>query len=168
MCQRVNSRMRKEKESQASFTVCVLFAVSIVAVEKKLGPRLGINFLHVEEKWGAPSSCNSGFHSLYHLFIFHLGKFHFSLVLCMITRVMSDISNPSFIWHESFCNICSHLPPGHISAGAHLFFSSSFLFIFSSSNVRNHRADSRSVILSNSAPRWRLELGPASSHSLPS
>lgn len=50
MCQHVNSRMRKEKESQASFKVCVLFAVSIVAVEKKLGPRLGINFLQVEEK----------------------------------------------------------------------------------------------------------------------
>lgn len=39
MCQRVNSRMRKEEESQASFKVCVLLAVSVVAVEKKVGPQ---------------------------------------------------------------------------------------------------------------------------------
>ena len=50
MCQCVNSRMRKENVSQASFKVYVLFAVYVVAAEKKLGPRLGINFLQVEEK----------------------------------------------------------------------------------------------------------------------
>ena len=50
MCQCVNSRMRKEEESQASFKVCVLFAVSVVAVEKKIGPQTRNKLLQVEEK----------------------------------------------------------------------------------------------------------------------
>lgn len=50
MCQCVKFQNEKENVSQASFKVCVLFAVSVVAAEKKLGPRLGINFLQVEEK----------------------------------------------------------------------------------------------------------------------
>ena len=39
--------MYSPKDSHALIGI---FAVSIVAVEKKLGPRLGINFLQVEEK----------------------------------------------------------------------------------------------------------------------
>lgn len=46
----VSSRLRKEEESRATFKACVLFAVSIVAVEKKLDPSLGINFLQGEGK----------------------------------------------------------------------------------------------------------------------
>lgn len=67
----------------------------LLLLRKKLGPRLGINF----SRWRKSEMHQAAVTQAFLVYIIDLFSIlgNFTSVLWMITRVMSNISNPSFI-----------------------------------------------------------------------